>query len=186
MAPASRQQNAPAGGLRQRVQETGKGRELPRRHVGANVRLDISIARSRQSALGQSPPLRARCGQSPPMRWLSKAAANLFADFLRLIAELRPRRSCQQRKAFDLSRVPTKPTREVRLDDRKFGSFCARLNFGAPRTVRQQVGGNPGLPGIGNSRRLSSNRRPSVGCRSTPNQRISLGGEGRDSFPATP
>ncbi len=52
-------------------------------------------------------------------------------------AELGLRRSRRQRKAFDLSRVRSKTTGDVRLDDRKFGNFSFRIDFGTSRHSSQ-------------------------------------------------
>jgi len=52
---------------------TASGRDPPRRCAKANVRLDISIAQSRHSALGQSLPLCAQLSRSAEDRGVSEA-----------------------------------------------------------------------------------------------------------------
>ncbi len=61
------------------IAKTVQGRELSRRYAGANLRLDISLAGSRRSAVGQNGirlrPLRAHARRSRHVSRFSKEAA---------------------------------------------------------------------------------------------------------------
>ena len=70
---------------------------------------------------------------------------NLFADILRLIAELRPPPSRQQRKAFGCHAFHQKPRERCVLMKTEF-AFSARCSLSAsPNTRRELVGGAPRL-----------------------------------------
>jgi hypothetical protein len=82
----------------------------------------------------------------------------LFADILRLIAELRPP-PVQQRKAFDCHAFQQKPQETcVLMTESAVSAFD--LTSARPDTAHQQVGGSPGLPGTRNGCTLRLNRRP--------------------------
>jgi hypothetical protein len=90
---------------------------------------------------------------------------NLFADILRLIADLRPPPSHQQRKAFGCYAFHHKPRETFVLMKTEF-AFSARCSLSAcPNTRRELVGGAPSLPGTPECRRLDWNQRPFGECR---------------------